>query len=189
VSFESLQKLYFVHGLGSVDERILQHMIDTQAEFLMEVTDKTKADIKVRIDSLFIRKLIDSILREALLSTMRDLFVCLKLLKFHLSMSKISSQVRAASSIHLTPYNYVSRHQSANSRYSIRITCGSISKVCLSALLFRILEDTYADISALKRVMETEGMELEIIINPKTTDDGHAVVQVHIFPSILYSAR
>lgn len=29
-----------------VDESILQHMIDTQAEFLMEVTDKTKADIK-----------------------------------------------------------------------------------------------------------------------------------------------
>ena len=26
--------------------------------------------------------------------------------------------------------------------------------------------------------METEGMELEIIINPKTTDDGHAVVQL-----------
>jgi hypothetical protein len=32
----------------SVDESILQHMIDSQAEFLMEVTDKTKADIKVR---------------------------------------------------------------------------------------------------------------------------------------------
>lgn len=31
----------------SVDESILQHMIDSQAEFLMEVTDKTKADIKV----------------------------------------------------------------------------------------------------------------------------------------------
>ena len=30
----------------SVDESILQHMIDTNAEFLMEVTDKTKADIK-----------------------------------------------------------------------------------------------------------------------------------------------
>jgi UTP--glucose-1-phosphate uridylyltransferase len=30
-----------------VDQSILQHMIDTQAEFLMEVTDKTKADIKV----------------------------------------------------------------------------------------------------------------------------------------------
>ena len=32
----------------SVDERILQHMVDTGAEFLMEVTDKTKADVKVR---------------------------------------------------------------------------------------------------------------------------------------------
>jgi len=30
----------------SVDENILQHMIDTQAEFIMEVTDKTKADVK-----------------------------------------------------------------------------------------------------------------------------------------------
>lgn len=30
----------------SVDERILQHMIDSQSEFIMEVTDKTKADIK-----------------------------------------------------------------------------------------------------------------------------------------------
>ena len=34
---------------------------------------------------------------------------------------------------------------------------------------------------ALKRVMETEGMELEIIINPKTTDDGQAVIQVRFF--------
>ena len=32
----------------SVDERILQHMVETGAEFLMEVTDKTKADVKVR---------------------------------------------------------------------------------------------------------------------------------------------
>ena len=30
----------------SVDENILQHMIESNAEFLMEVTDKTKADIK-----------------------------------------------------------------------------------------------------------------------------------------------
>jgi len=34
-------------NLGAVvDQSILQHMIDTQAEFVMEVTDKTKADIK-----------------------------------------------------------------------------------------------------------------------------------------------
>ena len=30
-----------------MDEKILQHMIDSEAEFIMEVTDKTKADIKV----------------------------------------------------------------------------------------------------------------------------------------------
>ncbi|KAF7321635.1 UTP--glucose-1-phosphate uridylyltransferase [Mycena kentingensis (nom. inval.)] len=34
-------------NLGAVvDQRILQHMIDTGAEFIMEVTDKTKADVK-----------------------------------------------------------------------------------------------------------------------------------------------
>ncbi|KAH9176328.1 UTP-glucose-1-phosphate uridylyltransferase [Lactarius sanguifluus] len=34
-------------NLGAVvDQRILQHMIDSEAEFIMEVTDKTKADIK-----------------------------------------------------------------------------------------------------------------------------------------------
>ena len=40
--------LMLVFCIHSVDESILQHMIDSQAEFLMEVTDKTKADIKVR---------------------------------------------------------------------------------------------------------------------------------------------
>ena len=35
-------------------------------------------------------------------------------------------------------------------------------------------------VSALKRIMETEGLELEIIINPKTNDDGQAVIQVRI---------
>lgn len=31
---------------------------------------------------------------------------------------------------------------------------------------------------AVKRLMENGGMELDIIINPKTTDDGQAVVQL-----------
>jgi hypothetical protein len=35
----------------SVDQQILQHMIDTEAEFIMEVTDKTKADVKVTSNS------------------------------------------------------------------------------------------------------------------------------------------
>ena len=33
-------------------------------------------------------------------------------------------------------------------------------------------------VAALKRVMENEGMDLEIIVNPKVTDDGQAVIQV-----------
>jgi UTP--glucose-1-phosphate uridylyltransferase len=33
-------------------------------------------------------------------------------------------------------------------------------------------------VSALKRIMETEGMELEIIINPKTNEDGQSVIQL-----------
>ena len=36
----------------------------------------------------------------------------------------------------------------------------------------------WINLRALKRVMETEGMELEIIINPKVNDDGQAVVQL-----------
>lgn len=31
----------------SVDQNILKHMMESGAEFLMEVTDKTKADVKV----------------------------------------------------------------------------------------------------------------------------------------------
>lgn len=36
----------------------------------------------------------------------------------------------------------------------------------------------WLNLKALKRVMDNEGLELEIIINPKTNDDGHAVVQL-----------
>ncbi len=38
-----------IRACFSVDDKILQHMVDSQAEFIMEVTDKTKADIKVCI--------------------------------------------------------------------------------------------------------------------------------------------
>ena len=35
--------------MRSVEQNILQHMIESEAEFLMDVTDKTKADVKVCI--------------------------------------------------------------------------------------------------------------------------------------------
>ena len=47
----------------SVDMNILQHMVDSQAEFLMEVTDKTKADVKVGICAVSVRYLIATNLR------------------------------------------------------------------------------------------------------------------------------
>lgn len=33
---------------------------------------------------------------------------------------------------------------------------------------------------ALKKVMTDGGMDLDIIVNPKVTDDGHSVIQVRI---------
>lgn len=49
----------------------------------------------------------------------------------------------------------------------------------LRGLFTSIFREILSDIIlALKRVMENEGMELEIIVNPKMTDDGHSVVQV-----------
>lgn len=35
-----------------VDQKILQHMSNTDADFLMEVTNKTKADVKVSLSML-----------------------------------------------------------------------------------------------------------------------------------------
>lgn len=52
--------------LRSVDESILQNMIDTQAEFIMEVTDKTKADIKVCLQRSFIKVFADIFYRVEL---------------------------------------------------------------------------------------------------------------------------
>ena len=41
----------------------------------------------------------------------------------------------------------------------------------------------WVNLKAVKRIMEGDGMDLDIIINPKTTDDGHAVIQVSITTS------
>lgn len=40
-------RLICLKHMISVDHKILQHMVDSGAEFIMEVTDKTKADVKV----------------------------------------------------------------------------------------------------------------------------------------------
>jgi hypothetical protein len=46
-----------------------------------------------------------------------------------------------------------------------------------ASLVLRVIY-TYSYDAALKRVMDKGGMELEIILNPKVTERGDAVIQV-----------
>ncbi|EMD32022.1 hypothetical protein CERSUDRAFT_58921 [Gelatoporia subvermispora B] len=111
-------------NLGAVvDEKILQHMIDTQAEFIMEVTDKTKADIKG--------------------GTLIDYEGSIRLL-----------EVAQVPSEHVEDFKSIRKFKIFNTN------------------------NLWIHLPALKRVMQAGELELDIIINPKTTDDGQAVIQL-----------
>ncbi|KAI9442204.1 UTP-glucose-1-phosphate uridylyltransferase [Lactarius indigo] len=111
-------------NLGAVvDQQILQHMIDSQAEFIMEVTDKTKADVKG--------------------GTLIDYDGQVRLLE----IAQVPSE-------HVEEFKSVRKFKIFNTN------------------------NIWINLKALKRIMENEGMDLEIIINPKTTDDGQAVIQL-----------
>ncbi|KAG5648551.1 hypothetical protein DXG03_003162 [Asterophora parasitica] len=111
-------------NLGAVvDSRILQHMIDTKAEFLMEVTDKTKADIKG--------------------GTLIDYDGTIRLLE----IAQVSSE-------HSEEFKSVRKFRIFNTN------------------------NLWINLKALKKVMDNGGMELEIIVNPKVTDDGHSIIQL-----------
>ncbi|EIM79168.1 UTP-glucose-1-phosphate uridylyltransferase [Stereum hirsutum FP-91666 SS1] len=111
-------------NLGAVvDQRILQHMIDSGAEFLMEVTDKTKADVKG--------------------GTLIDYEGQVRLLE----IAQVPSE-------HVEDFKSIRKFKIFNTN------------------------NIWINLKALKRIMDTEGMELEIIINPKQTDDGKSVIQL-----------
>ncbi|KAL1717404.1 UTP--glucose-1-phosphate uridylyltransferase family [Schizophyllum commune] len=111
-------------NLGAVvDERILQHMIDTQAEFVMEVTDKTKADVKG--------------------GTLIDYEGQMRLLE----IAQVPNE-------HVEDFKSVRKFKIFNTN------------------------NLWINLKALKRIMSTEGMELDIIVNPKVADDGQAVLQL-----------
>ncbi|KZT67151.1 UTP--glucose-1-phosphate uridylyltransferase [Daedalea quercina L-15889] len=111
-------------NLGAVvDETILQHMVDSQSEFIMEVTDKTKADVKG--------------------GTLIDYAGGVQLLEI--------AQVPAE---HVEDFKSVRKFKIFNTN------------------------NLWINLKALKRIMAGEGMELDIIVNPKTTDDGQAVIQL-----------
>ncbi|KZT04671.1 UTP--glucose-1-phosphate uridylyltransferase [Laetiporus sulphureus 93-53] len=111
-------------NLGAVvDENILQHMVDSQAEFIMEVTDKTKADVKG--------------------GTLIDYEGTIQLLE----IAQVPSE-------HVEDFKSVRKFKIFNTN------------------------NLWINLRAVKRIMEEEGMELDIIVNPKTTDDGQAVIQL-----------
>ncbi|KAF8161223.1 UTP-glucose-1-phosphate uridylyltransferase [Crassisporium funariophilum] len=111
-------------NLGAVvDPRILEHMVETQSEFLMEVTNKTKVDIKG--------------------GTLIDYDGTMRLLEL--------AQVPEENS---EEFNSVRRFKIFNTN------------------------NLWINLIALNRVMEKGGMELEIISNSKTLDDGRSIVQL-----------
>ncbi|KAF9518105.1 hypothetical protein BS47DRAFT_1371141 [Hydnum rufescens UP504] len=113
-----------VDNLGAdVDLRILKHLVESQAEFLMELTDKTKADVKG--------------------GTIIDYEGQVRLLE----IAQVPSE-------HVEDFKSIRKFAYFNTN------------------------SIYVHLPALKRIMENEGMELEIIINPKVADNGQAVIQL-----------
>jgi len=98
-------------------------MADTKVEFLMEVTDKTKADIKG--------------------GTLIDYDGTIRLLE----IAQVSSE-------HCEEFKSVRKFKIFNTN------------------------NLWINLRALKKVMDNGGMELEIIVNPKITDDGRSIIQL-----------
>ncbi|KAF7790394.1 hypothetical protein EIP86_001349 [Pleurotus ostreatoroseus] len=107
----------------SVDEKILEHMVESQSEFIMEVTDKTKADVKG--------------------GTLIDYDGTIRLL-----------EVAQVPNEHIEDFKSVRKFKIFNTN------------------------NLWINLKALKRVMDGGEMELDIIVNPKTADDGQAVLQL-----------
>lgn len=119
-----------VDNLGAdVDLRILKHFIDSKSEFLMELTDKTKADVKG--------------------GTIIDYDGQVRLLE----IAQVPSE-------HVEDFKSVNKFKIFNTN------------------------NLWMNLPAIDRIMSPaeggaeEGMELDIIVNNKVTDDGQAVIQL-----------
>jgi len=113
-----------VDNLGAVvDLNIMQTMIDSQAEYVMEVTDKTKADIKG--------------------GTIIDYEGKARLL-----------EVAQVPKDHLDEFCSTRKFKIFNTN------------------------NIWCNLKAIKRVMDEDALNLEIIVNNKVTDQGQAVIQL-----------
>jgi UTP--glucose-1-phosphate uridylyltransferase len=113
-----------VDNLGAtVDLKILQHMVESEAEFIMEVTDKTKADIKG--------------------GTLIDYEGTVRLLEI--------AQVPGE---HVADFKSIKKFKIFNTN------------------------TLWINLRAIKRVLEDDELDLEIIVNNKTTESGAKVIQL-----------
>jgi len=113
-----------VDNLGAdVDLRILKHLVESKTEFLMELTDKTKADVKGG------------------------------------TIINYEGQVRLLE-IAQVPSEHVEDFKS------------------IRKFAYFNTNSVYIHLPSLKQIVESGGMDLDIIVNPKVTDDGQAVVQL-----------
>jgi len=113
-----------VDNLGAVvDLNIYQHMIDTQAEFISEVTDKTKADVKG--------------------GTLIDYEGTIRLLE----IAQVPKE-------HVEDFKSVKKFKIFNTN------------------------NLWLNLKAIKRVVENDELDLEIIINHKALDNGEPVIQL-----------
>lgn len=136
-------------------------MVTSGAEFIMEVTDKTKADVKVRRRHSF--------LRYGLILTRRIGWNVDRLRRQHSTAGNRSSAIRACRRFQVCPQVQDLQHEQLVDQPQ-----GFASDSFFScAIALTVVTDI-----ALKRIMESDGMELEIIVNPKVTDDGQQVIQV-----------
>jgi len=111
-------------NLGAVvDQRILQYMVNTGVDFLMEVTNKTKADVKGGT-----------------------------LIQYDGSMCLL--EVAQVPSDHVDDFKSVRKFKIFNTN------------------------NLWINLKALKNVMMAGGMDLDIIVNPKVTDDGQPIIQL-----------
>ncbi|SGY67949.1 BQ5605_C004g02829 [Microbotryum silenes-dioicae] len=113
-----------VDNLGAVvDMKILEHMHANQNEFIMEVTDKTKADVKG--------------------GTLINYEGNVRLL-----------EIAQVPSDHVEDFKSVRKFKIFNTN------------------------NLWVNLKAIKRVMDGEGMDLEIIVNNKVAANGEAVIQL-----------
>jgi UTP--glucose-1-phosphate uridylyltransferase len=113
-----------VDNLGAtVDLNILHHMVESDAEFIMEVTDKTKADIKG--------------------GTLVDDAGHIRLLE----IAQVPDE-------HVEDFKSVKKFKIFNTN------------------------NLWINLKAIKRVMDEEALDLEIIVNNKTTPHGEKVIQL-----------